>query len=394
MTTRLYYTDSYLATFSARVIERAADGRRVYLDQTAFYPTSGGQPFDVGTIAGSAVTDVIEEGERIAHQLDRPLADDESVVQCAVDWARRFDHMQQHTGQHLLSAVLAERLGHQTVSVHFATDSSSLDLDVDAISSADVVAAERRVNEIVFENRPVTVAFEAADSADGLRKASSRAGTLRIVTIEGIDRSACGGTHVRSTGEIGPLLVRRTDRVKRQVRLEFVCGLRAVRRARADFEILSRLAQSLSASPDDVPALVEGQAERLRGADAQRRRLEAEVYAYRARLLYESAEPGESGIRLVVQRRESGSTEELRGLAQAYCALSKTVFVGAVTDPPAVLLAASDDAATDAGRALKAALTAVGGRGGGSLRMAQGSVPTADAVTSVVDSLASQLGRH
>jgi alanyl-tRNA synthetase len=388
MTTRLYYTDAYLATFDARIVDRADGGRRVYLDRTAFYPTSGGQPFDIGTIADVAVTDVVDEADRIAHIVAEPPPETPNSVACVIDWPRRFDHMQQHTGQHLLSAVLAEMLGHQTVGVHFGAHVSSLDLDVDAVAHDDIVAVERRANELVVENRPVTVSFEDAGAADGLRKASAREGTLRVVTIKDVDRSACGGTHVRATGEVGPILVRRTDRVKKQVRVEFVCGLRAVRRARTDYEHLARLAQNLSASLDDVPALVESQVERLREADAQRRRLEAELYTYRARALYDAAAPDASGLRRAIQRRASGSLEELRGIAQAYCALPRTVFVGGVDDPAAVLLAASDDAGVDAGRVLKAALASVGGRGGGSPRMAQGSVPKAELIPQIIDAVA------
>src|SRR5688500_2703823 len=273
MTTRLYYTDAYLTTFDASVVDRSEDGRRIFLDRTAFYPTSGGQPNDVGMISGVSVADVVEEENRIAHVLAQPLTAGASAVACTVDWQRRFDHMQQHTGQHLLSAVFAEMLGHQTMSVHFGAHWSSLDLDTDTIARDEVVAAERRANEIVVENRPVTVSFEDAAAVDGLRKVSSREGTLRIVTIERLDRSACGGTHVKATGEIGPILIRKMDRVKKQVRLEFVCGLRAIGRARADFELLSRLGQGLSASIEELPALVESQAERLRTADTHRRRL-------------------------------------------------------------------------------------------------------------------------
>jgi alanyl-tRNA synthetase len=392
MTTRLYYTDSYLTGFDARVVDRTDEGRRVYLDRTAFYPTSGGQPFDVGTIAGIPVAEVVDEGDRIAHLLATPLAEAGLTVDCAIDWSRRFDHMQQHTGQHLLSAVVAGMLGHRTVSVHFGAHSSSLDLDVDSISRDDVVAAEWRANRIVVENRAVAVSFEEAAAANGLRKASAREGTLRVITIDGIDRSACGGTHVRATGEVGPILVRKIDRVKRQVRLEFVCGLRAVNRARADFELLSRLAQNLSSSLDEVPALVESQAERLRAADGQRRRLEAELHAYRARLLYEAADADASGLRRIVQHRESGPIDELRGLAQAYCVLPKAVFVGAIDDPPSVLLAAADDSGIDAGRVLKAALATIGGRGGGSPRMAQGSVASVAEVSKAIESLTSGLG--
>jgi alanyl-tRNA synthetase len=387
MTIRLYYTDSYLTTFDARILERAEDGRRVYLDRTAFYPTSGGQPFDLGTIGDVSVTDVVDETDRIAHVLTGSLPEGIDTVSCAIDWARRFDHMQQHTGQHLLSAVLAEMFGYRTASVHFGANASSLDLDVDTITHDEVVAAERRANEVVVENRPVTVSFEDAGAADGLRKTPAREGTLRVVTIDGIDRSGCGGTHVSASGEIGPILVRRVERVRKQVRLEFVCGFRALRRARTDFEHLARLAQNLSASLDDVPTLVESQADRLRGADAQRRRLEAELHTYRARLLYDAAPPDASGLRRAIQRRASGSLDDLRGLAQAFCILPSTVFLGAVDDPPAALLAASDDSGVDAGRVLKAALASVGGRGGGSARMAQGSIPEVRLVTRVIDAV-------
>jgi alanyl-tRNA synthetase len=392
MTTRLYYTDAYLTTFDASVVDRSEDGRRIFLDRTAFYPTSGGQPNDVGTISGVSVADVVEEENRIAHILARPLIAGTSTVTCVVDWQRRFDHMQQHTGQHLLSAVLAEMMGHQTTSVHFGAQWSSLDLDTDTLARAEVVAAERRANEIVVENRPVTVSFEDAVAAGGLRKASSREGTLRIVSIEGLDRSACGGTHVKATGEIGPILIRKMDRVKKQVRLEFVCGLRAIGRARADFELLSRLGQGLSASIEEVPALVELQAERLRAADTYRRRLEAEVYAHRARLVYDAAVANASGVRHVVERRESGSLDDLRGLAQAYATLPKAVLLGAVDEAATILLAASDDSGVDAGRVLKSVLAAAGGRGGGSPRMAQGSVPSIEAVGKVIDQLKGELG--
>jgi Ser-tRNA(Ala) deacylase AlaX len=229
VTERLYYSDAYLTDFAAAVVARSEDGRRIYLDRTAFYPTSGGQPFDTGWLGDTAVTDVVDEGDRIAHVLAEPILGEH--LHGRVDWPRRFDHMQQHTGQHLLSAILAERFGAPTVSVHFGTDASTLDLDTGSFSREQTVEAEARVNQAVTDNRPIRVSFEDAGSAAGLRKAPGRGGMLRIVTIEGLDRSACGGTHVRATGEIGPILIRKVERVKQLVRLEFVCGARAVRRA-------------------------------------------------------------------------------------------------------------------------------------------------------------------
>src|SRR4029077_18063776 len=161
MTERLYYTDSYLCEFQARVVERSADGRTVYLDRSAFYPTSGGQPFDLGSIAGIAVTEVIDEEDRIAHRLAAPLGmpGTEGEIDARIDWARRFDHMQQHSGQHLLSAVFEDLFGLHTVSVHFGPESSTLDLDTEALSADRVARAEQRANEIVFESRPLSVTF-------------------------------------------------------------------------------------------------------------------------------------------------------------------------------------------------------------------------------------------
>jgi len=389
MTSRLYYTDAYAAAFDGRITEVSADGQRVYLDRTAFYPTSGGQPFDLGSLGGAQVADVVDEDERIAHVLAAPLSGHTigDSVHGEIDWRRRFDHMQQHTGQHLLSAVFATLFGYETASVHFGADRSSLDLDVGAIDAAQFAEAERRANEIVFENRPVSVSFEDASTATGLRKPPPREGTLRIVTIADLDRSACGGTHVRATGEIGAITLRGTERIRKQMRVEFLCGARVVRQARADFEALSAIALSVKASLAEAPALVAAQSAELRDTMAARKRLEGELAFHQARALYEMTGPTPAGVRVTVLRRDGGSLEDIRPLAQAFASLPKTVFVAAVLSPATVLVAAADDAGVDAGRLLKAALAAVAGRGGGSPRLAQGTVPNADALEGVVNAI-------
>src|SRR5438067_2894465 len=353
-TTRLYYTDSYLTSFDARVVDVAEDGRRVYLDQTAFYPTSGGQPHDLGTLSGARVADVIDEGDRIAHVLETALPGAGAQVSGSIAWERRFDHMQQHTGQHLLSAVLEEAYGYHSVGVHFGGDYSSVDLDVETVSAAHLVEAERRANVVVAENSPVTMTFEDASLVAGLRKASDRQGTLRIVSIAGLDRSACGGTHVRATGEIGAILVRKVDRVRKSARVEFVCGLRAVRRARADFEALGSIAASLSASLDDAPTLVSAQSEQLRTLESARKRMERELAGFRARALYDAAATDARGVRVV--RHDAVAMDELRGLAQALVALPRVALVGTIAQPPSLLLATSEDSGIDAGRALREAV--------------------------------------
>ena len=385
MTERLYYTDSYLREFPARIIERSPDGLTVYLDRTAFYPASGGQPSDTGSIAGVALLDAVDEGERIAHHIATPL--EVGPVDCSIDWSRRFDHMQQHSGQHLLSAVFEELFGLHTVSFHLGAEAATIDLEGGAVEPATVRAAERRANEIVWENRPVAVRFEDAQEARDLRKPSDREGTLRIVSIDALDRSACGGTHVRATGEIGVILLRKIDKVRQTTRVEFLCGGRATTRARADYEALLKAGQLFSAPLDEVPGLVAAQLEAGRAAEKAGRKLELELAAYRGRELYHAETPAADGIRRVSRRAPSGSLEDLRALAQSFTAQPKAVFLAALDEPPSVLLAASADAGIDCGKALKAALAEAGGRGGGTARMAQGSVPDRAALDRVLEKL-------
>jgi alanyl-tRNA synthetase len=385
MTQRLYYDDSYLRQFTANAVECGPGSATVYLDRTAFYPSSGGQPFDLGSIAGIAVRDVVDEGDRIAHLLAAPLT--AGVVECSIDWTRRFDHMQQHTGQHLLSAVFEDLFRLRTVSFHLGAESCTIDLEGGAVDARQSAAVEIRANEIVEENRPVSVAYEDAASAQGLRKASERSGVLRIVTIDGLDRSACGGTHVRSTGEIGTVLLRKLEKVRQAVRVEFLCGQRAVRRARADYEALSRVAQLFSASLDEAPGMVAAQLETARAAGKAHQKLQLDLAACQGRELYQNTTPGADGLRRLVRRVTTGSLEELRALAHHFTAQSKAIFVATLSDPPSVLLAASADAGVDAGQSLKAALAASGGRGGGTARMAQGSVPQASLLEQVLEKL-------
>jgi alanyl-tRNA synthetase len=228
------------------------------------------------------------------------------------------------------------------------------------------------------------VRFEDASEAQGLRKPSERAGTLRIVSIDGLDRSACGGTHVRTTGEIGPILLRKTEKIRQSVRVEFVCGGRAVRRARQDFEALTSIAQLFSAPLDEVAAMVAAQLEAAKASDRVRRKLELDLAAYLGKELYGTTVPDADGMRRAVQRLDRGNLEDLRAVAQNFTAQTKAVFVATLKDPPSVLLAASADSGVDAGKLLKAALTEAGGRGGGNPRIAQGSVPDAASLDAFV----------
>jgi alanyl-tRNA synthetase len=385
-TQRLYYSDSYIGDFEATVVERTDNGRRIYLDQTAFYPTSGGQPFDSGDINGVEVRDVVDEGDRIAHVLADALPNSPVAVG-HVDWTRRFDHMQQHTGQHLLSAVLATLFGEATVAVHFGRESSTLDLGSGSLSQSQIDDAEERANEIVVENRLVVTTFEKAGSVVGLRKPSGRTGILRVVTIENLDRSACGGTHVRGTGEIGSISIGKCERVRKALRVEFFCGFRAVRRARADRKLLGQLATHFSAGTEDLPRLVSSRAEDLKDSHSALREVQGRLDLCRARELYREAAPDATGIRRIIVRGSGERLEDLRGLAQAVASMPMAIFVGVVEFPATVVLAASQDTRVDAAEVLKGLLGAVGGRGGGSAGLAQGVLPGHSQLETVINSL-------
>jgi alanyl-tRNA synthetase len=299
--------------------------------------------------------------------------------------------MQQHTGQHLLSAVVADLMGYPTVAVHFGKESSTLDLDAGSLSPEEVQRVEERANDFIVENRQVEISFEDAEQARGLRKASERTGTIRIITIRDLDRSACGGTHVRATGEIGSLLIRKVERARKGLRLEFLCGSRANRRARADYSLLTRLANDFSAAADELPQLITALREDLKHASALARDLEARLDLSRARELYAAAKPETTGWRRVTVREDQAPLESLRGLGQAVTSMPLAVFIGAASNPPAVLLATSPDTGIDAGALLKSLLASVGGRGGGSARLAQGMVPGRAQLDTLLASLESRV---
>ena len=235
-TERLYYTDCYLQEFEAQVvrIEPDSKGTRVYLDRTAFYPESGGQPSDHGTLSEIELIEAVDEGDEIAHVVKRQLRG--GKITGRIDWARRFDHMQQHTGQHILSAAFEKTGAYKTVSFHLGAEVSTIDLDSDRLGRRQVEEAEDLANQVVFENRPVRVFFQAADEANqlGLRKPTFREGDVRLVEVQGFDLSACGGTHVSQTGALGLTLIRKFERAKGLTRVEFVCGGRALRMARLE----------------------------------------------------------------------------------------------------------------------------------------------------------------
>lgn len=373
---RLYYTDCYLREFEAEVQAVSADGVRVQLDRSAFYPTSGGQPHDLGTLGGQAVVEVLEEDGDIVHVLAAPLGEGAARVAGVIDWPRRHDLMQQHTGQHLLSAVLEQMFGMKTVSVHMGLEASTIELDAGKVEDEQLRQAEMQANMAIAENLAVTIGFEYAGEAEGLRKASAREGTLRIVSIEGLDRSACGGTHVRATGEIGALLIRRTERIRGQTRIEFLAGARAIARARADYELLTQLGRLYSAPLEELPGLAAASKDSAKDSAKQLKQLQLEIAGLQGLQFHAAAALGADGVRRHYLRAAGPLDDAVRAVAQAFVSHGGAAFLA--THGGAVLYAASADSGLHAGNQLKDLLTAMGGRGGGAAGMAQGTVGDAE----------------
>jgi alanyl-tRNA synthetase len=307
-------------------------------------------------------------------------------VEGQIDWSRRFDHMQQHTGQHLLSAVLLDLFDIPTLSFHMGSVSSNIEIGVDGLSPAHLDRIEDRCAQIVAEARPVTVAFEDSAADLALRKPSERTGTLRIISIADLDRSACGGTHLKSTTEIGPLFLRKLEKIRGNTRLEFVCGSRAFAHARQDFRVLSEISRLVSVPFEEAAAQVAAQIDKAKTLEKLSQKLAAELAQRQGRELYAAAQPDAEGVRRATER--GPIDEAMRARAQAFVAGSKAVFLAVSENPPSILLAASPDSGIRAGDRVKAAVTAAGGRGGGNPGLAQGSVPTAAALEEVVKLLA------
>jgi alanyl-tRNA synthetase len=396
---RLYYADSFLKSFPAAVTDvrevSRAQGESVWqiaLDRTAFYPTSGGQPFDAGHLRaispGGAALEIpvesVEEDEegQVWHLVRKPLAAG-AKVEGHIDWQRRFDHMQQHTGQHLLSAVFLRELNAPTISFHLGDTLSTIDVTGGPFARHSLERVEDRCNEIVAEDRKVSAhtvpraEAESMLSAGDLRKLPPRSGDIRLIEIDGVDRNACGGTHVRSTGQIGGLLVRGTEKVSRGIRVEFVCGHRAVRAARADAVVLSQLTAALSAAAADIPAAVERMRTENKTAAKERQRLREELADYHASRLAVEV-PIENRLRFVDRTWKDRDPEYIRLLASRLTSAAPStvvLFCSESTDPASVVLARSLDFTFHCGSILKEALTAQGLRGGGSADLAQGEVP-------------------
>jgi alanyl-tRNA synthetase len=378
-TRRLYYDNSFEREFEADVVSceptllAGAPAWEVALDCTAFYPTSGGQPHDVGRLGEARVLDVRDEDVEIVHIVDRELAI--GPVDGCIDWTRRLDHMQQHTGQHLLSAMFQERFGRPTVSFHLGEEICTIDLRGPEPSEGILEGAERAANQVIFEDRPVTVRYGTAEQFAklGVRKEVERSGILRAIEIEGADLQPCGGTHVKRTAEIGMILVRRCTKIRQDWRVEFVCGRRAEHVARQDFLLLRRVAEQLSCATGDVVASAERAViERDAHFKTARATLERLAEA-EAALALQAAPETADGIRLIDRLFQEDTPVEYLGFFATQLAKSEKTIVLLARAPSGDLIFAQHSAAgKDMNGLLKQVLEQCGGKGGGTRDFARG----------------------
>jgi alanyl-tRNA synthetase len=377
VTERLYYHDAYAREFDAAVVGVDAVSERpghfaAVLDRTAFYPTSGGQPFDTGILGAARVVDVIDGDDgRILHLVEGPI--ELGPTRGAIDWPRRFEHMQQHTGQHVLSAAFARLLNVATVSFHLGSTASTIDLARE-VTPVEIARAEDEANLVVWENRPVTIRFADADevAALPLRKESKREGVVRLVDVEDFDVSACGGTHVARTGAIGIIAVAAFEKFKGGTRLEFLCGGRALAGYHALRDTVAASVRLLSVLPAELPAAIDRGQTDARDLRRQVKDLQTRLAGHEAATLAEGAEPVGSS-RVVIAALEGWDANGLKTIATAISARPGHVAVLLTTpSPSSIVVARAPDLVVDSGAILKQMTAQFGGKGGGRPELAQG----------------------
>lgn len=403
MTDRLYYHDSFLYDFDARVLEALVSNGRtaIVLDRTAFYPTSGGQVHDLGIVTAGgqqiSITEVADdEAGRVLHFTSEPLAIG-TQVHGTVDAARRRDHVQQHSGQHVISAAFIRLFKMPTVSFHMGEESCTIDLESNGLSAAQAQKAELLANEVIAEDRPVAIRFVPLEEARqlGLRKLPPKqTGDLRLIDITDFDLTACGGTHVRATGQIGSILLRKIEKVKQGVRVEFVCGLRAVNTARRDYTTLTEAAALYSSHIHDVPEQVrKSLAETKAAGKAQHKLLEELAELYAERLLAQAA----GSPQVITELFSDRDAAFIKLLAQKLTAGKSNVIalLASGAGQPTLVFAQTPGQKSNMGQLMKDAMAQLGGRGGGSADMAQGGLSAnsldVDRLTSLLHETARKL---
>ncbi|WP_409253949.1 alanyl-tRNA editing protein [Bacillus sp. SCS-153A] len=377
MKEKLYYEDAYLREFKTKLIsqQKSEDGRWfVQLEETAFYPTGGGQPFDTGTLNNSRVTEVEEVEEFIRHYIDRPLEGTNEIIG-SIDWTRRFDHMQQHAGQHILSASFSECLGYETVSFHLGKETCTIDLDTSSLTEEETIKAETLANEVILQNRPIHTKWITKEEVDQypLRKKPSVEEDIRLVFIPEFDYNGCGGTHPGSTGEVGMIKILDWEKQKKNTRVTFVCGQRVAVQLHKKNTILKELTGILNAPPSEMAAAVRTLIENGNKNEKLLEEARDTILIYEAEDLINSSVKisGVKVVSKVLQRRSMGDMQKLaRTMLQKNDVV--VLLVSENGDKLQYVLGSGLSCNQDMKELIKVALELTNGKGGGNATMAQG----------------------
>ena len=380
ITERLYYTDSHLIEFDARVVdvtERVSGWAAVILDRTAFYPTGGGQPSDTGTLNGARVVECIDDGDRgVLHVVQGAAPKTGTTVHGRIDWARRLDHMQQHTGQHILSSAFVTLLNAPTKSFRVLDHSCEIDVDLANPTKEVIERAVELANNVIWENRDITIRNVSAEEAASLplRRDSAREGELRIIEIGGFDLTPCGGTHAYRTGEVGMIAVRSWERAKGLTRIEFVAGTRALADYRRANQSAREIASLFSTGRDDAPTLASHMLSENKELHRRVRLLEEIAAGVEAQGLLESAKVRADGTRVIAHTFEGRDADGLKRVAHSLVANPQVIALLGSRDGETARLvfARSEDVTDDMNALMRNACALLDGRGGGRPDMAQG----------------------
>ncbi|WP_042461152.1 serine-tRNA(Ala) deacylase AlaX [Neobacillus dielmonensis] len=375
MATKLYYHDAYISLFTAHVLrqEQDKDGRWLaVLDQTAFYPTGGGQPFDTGFIGEQQVVNVEEVDGEIFHYLDSPIQDLSNEVCCTINWERRFDHMQQHAGQHIFSAAFDHLFGYKTIGFHLGNDAVTIDLETEQLNEEQAEAAEQLANRIILENRTIETKWvtEGELSLYPLRKETKVKDNIRLVIIPEFDYNGCGGTHPKTTGEVRAIKVLNWERQKKKVRLTFICGERVLSQFDQKQKLLLKLTQLLNAPERDMEQAVVKMVESAKAAEKQIEEQLGLLLHYEAREWLDKCTDHQIGI--VFQNR---TIQELQKLARLMITENNQAIVFLISENEnrlQLVCARGEARAESMKKILSNALKVINGKGGGNDSFAQG----------------------
>ena len=379
MAKRLYYQDSYLKEFKGKVIKKIKIDNQpaVVLDETAFYPTSGGQPYDKGFIQDVPVVEVVEEDDEIIHILKEELKEKiNSEVVGKIDWKRRFDHMQQHLGQHILSGALMEIWGAETVSFHLGEEVCTLDIAKEKLTEEEAKEAEECANDIIFENKPVKCYFVEGEEELkrlNLRKVPEKTGKIRIIEVEDFDLSACGGTHCQVTGEVGMIKITKWEKRGEKIRLEFICGWRAWGDYFWKNELIKNISNKLTIKDSELGEAVERMLEERKETRKELREIKEKLQEYKAKRLIDESSLKDNRIKIISKVFEEDNFQEVRELVQKIINLDESVVVlfGIKSEGAKILFACSRALKYDMNRLIREAGKFIEGRGGGAHNFAQ-----------------------